>query len=55
MKKQIWNLVRYINIALGFMTCLYLMTKSLGIFALVLAIFITYLNMKIDEILKGTD
>jgi hypothetical protein len=55
MKKHLFQLLKFINIALGFMTCLYLISKSLGIFALVLAIFVTYLNIKIDEILEGTN
>jgi hypothetical protein len=55
MKRHLLQLLKFINTALGFMTCLYLITKSLWMFALVLALFITYLNMIIDEILKGTD
>jgi hypothetical protein len=55
MKKSLFQLLKFINVALGFMTCLYLISKSLGMFALVLAIFMTYLNIIIDEILKGTD
>ncbi len=52
---QLLQLLKFINVAWGFMTCLYLISKSLGMFALVLAIFVTYLNMLIDEILNGTD
>ena len=55
MKKNLLRLLKFINVALGFMTCLYLISKSLLIFALVLALFITYLNIIIDGILKGTD
>jgi hypothetical protein len=55
MKRHLLQLLKFINVALGLMTCLYLISKSLGMFALVLAIFITYLNITIDEILKGTD
>lgn len=55
MKRRLFQLLKFINVALGFITCLYLISKSLGIFALVLAIFVTYLNITIDEILKGTD
>jgi hypothetical protein len=55
MKKSVFQLLKFINVSLGFITCLYLIFKSLGIFALVLAIFVTYLNIIIDEILKGTD
>jgi len=55
MKRQILQLLKFINVALGFMTCLYLVSKSLGMFALILALFITYLNMIIDEILKRTN
>jgi hypothetical protein len=55
MKRHLWQLLKFINVALGFMTCLYLISKSLGMFALVLGIFITYINMIIDEILNGTN
>jgi hypothetical protein len=55
MNRHLLQLLKFINVALGFMTCLYLIFKSLGMFALVLALFITYLNMIIDEILKRTD
>jgi hypothetical protein len=55
MKKKLLQLIKFINVAWGFMTCLYLISKSLGMFALVLAIFVTYLNYKIDEILNRTD
>lgn len=55
MKKNLLRLLKFINVALGFITCLYLVSKSLGMFALVLALFITYLNTIIDEILKGTN
>jgi hypothetical protein len=55
MKKHLLQLLKFINTAFGFMTCLYLISKSLGMFALVLAIFIIYLNIIIDEILNGTD
>ena len=55
MKRQILQLLKFINVVLGFMTCLYLVSKSLGMFALILALFITYLNMIIDEILKRTN
>lgn len=55
MKRQLLQVLKFINVALGFMTCLYLVSKSLGMFALILALFITYLNMIIDEILKRTN
>lgn len=55
MKIYILQLFKFINVALGFITCLYLIFKSLGIFALILALLITYLNSRIDEILEGTD
>jgi hypothetical protein len=55
MKRHLLQLLKFINVALGFITCLYLIFKSLGMFALVLALFITYLNMIIDEILTRTD
>lgn len=52
MKTHLLNLIKFINVSLGFMTCLYLISKSLGLFALLLAILITYLNIIIDELLK---
>ena len=55
MKRHLLQLLKFINVALGFMTCLYLISKSLGMFALVLGIFITYINMIIDEILNRTN
>jgi hypothetical protein len=55
MKRRLLQVLKFINVALGFMTCLYLISKSLGMFALTLALFITYLNIIIDEILKGSD
>jgi hypothetical protein len=55
MKRHLFQLLKFVNLAWSFISCLYLISKSLGIFALVVAIFVTYLNMKIDEILKGTD
>lgn len=55
MKRNLLQVLKFINVALGFMTCLYLLSKSLGMFALVLSLFITYLNMIIDGVLKGTD
>ena len=55
MKRNLLQVLKFINVALGFMTCLYLISKSLLIFALVLALFITLLNMIIDEILERTD
>jgi hypothetical protein len=55
MKRHLLQLLKFINVDLGFITCLYLIFKSLGMFALVLALFITYLNITIDEILKRTD
>lgn len=55
MKRKLLQLLKFVNVALGFITCLYLISKSLGILALILAILITLLNVIIDEILKGTD
>lgn len=55
MKRNIFKLIKFINVALGFMTCLYLISKSLLIFALLLAVLITYLNSIIDDILKGSN
>jgi hypothetical protein len=55
MKRHIFLFLKFMNVLIGFSTCLYLISKSQLIFALVLALFITYLNMIIDGILKGTD
>jgi hypothetical protein len=55
MKRKLLQLLKFVNVALGFITCLYLISKSLGILALILAILITLLNVIIDGILKGTD
>lgn len=55
MKKHLLELLKFINVALGFMTCLYLISKSLGLFALLLAVLVTFLNIIIDEIQKRTD
>ena len=55
MKSNLLHLLKFINVSLGFMTCLYLISKSQFILPLVLAFFITYLNMIIYAILKGTD
>jgi len=52
MKTHLLNLIKFINVFIGFSTCLYLISKSIGLFALLLAIFITYLNIIIDELLK---
>jgi hypothetical protein len=55
MKRNLLQLLKFINVVLGFILSLYLIYKSLGIFALVLALFVTYLNITIDEILERTD
>jgi hypothetical protein len=55
MKKNKWKLVKFINLFIGLTLGLWLVSVGLGIFALVHAIFVTYLNILIDEILKGTD
>ncbi len=55
MKRHILQVLKFINVALGFISCLYLVSKSLGMFALIIALFITYLNLRIDEILERTD
>ena len=55
MKKHLLELLKFINVALGFMTCLYLISKSLGLLALLLAVLVTFLNIIIDEIQKRTD
>lgn len=55
MKPILWKILKFINVVGGFCLTLWLVSEGLGIFALVLAIYITYLNSKIDEILKGPD
>jgi hypothetical protein len=55
MNRHILHLLKFINTSLGFMTCLYLITKSEGAYAFLLCLLITYLNVNIDEILKRTD
>lgn len=55
MKPILWKILKFLNVAIGLCVALWLISIGLGIFAIVLALYITYLNMVIDEILKGTD
>jgi hypothetical protein len=55
MKPILWEILKFLNVAIGLCVALWLISIGLGIFAIVLALYITYLNMVIDEILKGTD
>jgi len=55
MKPILWKILKFLNVAIGLCVALWLIRIGLGMFAIVLALYITYLNMVIDEILKGTD
>jgi hypothetical protein len=55
MKKNKWKLVKFMNMFIGLTIGLWLVSVGLGMFAIVFAILITFLNMNIDEILNGTD
>jgi hypothetical protein len=55
MKPILWKILKFINVLSGFCIALWLVSEGLGIFAIILAIYITYLNTVIDDILKGTN
>ena len=55
MKHIIWKAIKFINVAGGFCIALFIISQGFGIFALILAIYITYLNTVIDDILKGSN
>ena len=55
MKPILWKILKFINVLAGLCIALWLVSEGLGIFALILAIYITYLNTVIDDILKGTN
>lgn len=55
MKPILWKILKFINVISGFCISLWLVSEGFGIFAIVLAIYVTYLNNIIDEILEGTD
>ncbi len=55
MKPILWKILKFVNVVAGFCISLWLVSEGLGIFALVLAIYVTYLNTIIDEILEGSD
>ena len=55
MKPILWKILKFINVLAGFCIALWLVSEGFGIFALILAIYITYFNSVIDEILKGSD
>jgi len=53
MKPILWKILKFLNVSIGFCVALWLISVGFGMFALILAIYITYLNSVIDEILKG--
>lgn len=55
MKTFIWNAVKLLNILVGFLICRWIICEYIAVFAIVVALLITYLNSKIDEILERTD
>ncbi len=55
MKPILWKILKFLNVAIGLCVALWLISIGLGIFALVLAIYITYLNTLIDDILKRSN
>jgi predicted PurR-regulated permease PerM len=55
MKNNILQILKFANVLVAFLCCLYLISKSYLLFPLLLAAFVTYLNSKIDEILERTD
>ncbi len=55
MKPILWKILKFVNVIVGFCVALWLVSEDLGILALILAIYVTYLNSVIDEILKGPD
>lgn len=55
MKPIIWKTIKLFNVLAGFCLALWLIKEGFGIFALIVAIYITYFNSVIDEILKGSD
>ena len=55
MKPIIWKILKFINVAGGFCLALWILSQGFGIFALILAIYITYLNAVIDDIYKRSN
>jgi hypothetical protein len=55
MKNNILQILKFANVLVAFLCCLYLISKGHLLFPLLLAAYTTYINSKIDEILKGTD
>lgn len=55
MKTFLWNALKLLNILVGFLVCLWIIFEYIAVFAIVVALLITYLNSKIDEILERTD
>ncbi len=55
MKPIIWKILKFINVAGGFCLALWIIAQGFGIFALILAIYITYLNAVIDDIYKRSN
>lgn len=52
MKPIFYKILKFINVALGLCIGLWIIAQGFGIFAIILAIYITYLNTLIDDILK---
>jgi len=52
MKPIFYKILKFINVALGLCISLWIIAQGFGIFAIILAIYITYLNTLIDDILK---
>lgn len=55
MKPFFLKLAKFLNVSLGLFISLWLIYKSFGLFAIVLAIYVTYLNTIIDEVLERTN
>ncbi len=55
MKSIFYKILKFINVAGGLCIALWIIAQGFGIFALVLAIYITYLNTLIDDILKRSN
>ncbi len=55
MKSIFYKILKFINVAVGLCIALWIIAQGFGIFALVLAIYITYLNTLIDDILKRSN
>lgn len=47
--------LKIFNVVAGFILSLWIISESFALFAIVVALFVTYLNHKIDEILERAD